>query len=131
MHRYSHWRTRRGRRSGSTPGLKNFRANSVFRASACCSKTLNDTKCYSTWKISGQLCFSGQAQVAKNPVYESVFNTVKIFRANSIFQGKHKVAQKSWMVKGQIVYFYAKVLFSGQIFVAPPVKCLPVRIWVQ
>jgi len=35
-----HRRTRQG--EGSRPGLKNFRANSVFRASAGCSKILND-----------------------------------------------------------------------------------------
>jgi len=41
------------------PGLKNFRANSVFRASASCSKFLNDKK---------------------------YFNPVKNFRANSVFR---------------------------------------------
>jgi len=42
-----------------------FRANSVFRASASCSKFLNDRKISIQWKIPGQLCFSGQAQVAQ------------------------------------------------------------------
>ena len=27
-------------------------------------------------------------------------------------------------------YFLGKLLFSGQIFSAPPAKCLPVRLWV-
>jgi len=35
-----------------------------FRASASCSKILNDTNISIQWKIPGQLCFSGQAQVA-------------------------------------------------------------------
>ena len=42
-----------------------FRANSVFRASASCSKFLNDRKISIQWKIPGQLWFSGQAQVAQ------------------------------------------------------------------
>jgi len=37
---FGHKRTRRGGRQ--PPGLKNFRANSAFRASASCSKILND-----------------------------------------------------------------------------------------
>jgi len=32
------------RGAAAPPGLKNFRANSVFRASASCSKILNDKK---------------------------------------------------------------------------------------
>jgi len=47
-----------GRAAGPT-GLKNVRANSVFRASASCSKFLKDKK---------------------------YFNTVKNFRANSVFR---------------------------------------------
>jgi len=53
-----------GRMDGRPPGLKIFRANSVFRASASCSKILND-KIY--------------------------YNTVKNSRANSVFQGKRKL----------------------------------------
>ena len=119
---YNHRRTRRGVGGGGCPpGLKIFRANSVFRASASCSKILNDNKYFNTvknsratlffranascskilndkkyifsivnsgdplffrasascskllhvkciqWKTSGQLCFSGQAQLLKNP----------------------------------------------------------------
>jgi len=44
--------------------LKNFRAHSVFRASASCSKILN---------------------------VKSIFNTVKIFRAHAVFQGKRRL----------------------------------------
>jgi len=39
--------------------VETFRANSVFRASASCSKILNDKKYLNTVKI------SGQAQVAQ------------------------------------------------------------------
>jgi len=45
-------------------GLKNFRANSVFRASESCSKILN---------------------------VKSILNTVKNFRSHSVFQGKRKL----------------------------------------
>ena len=48
------------------PGLKNFRSNSVFRATVSCSKILNNKIYFRTVKNSGQLCFSGQAQVAQN-----------------------------------------------------------------
>jgi len=46
------------------PQLEKFRANSVFRASSSSSKILKD---------------------------EKYFNAVKIFRANSVFQGKQVV----------------------------------------
>jgi len=45
--------------------VKNFRANSVFRASASCSKILNDKKYLNTVKNSRETLFSGQAQVAQ------------------------------------------------------------------
>jgi len=45
--------------------VKNFRATLFFRASASCSKILNDKIFSIQWKIPGQLCFSGQAQVAQ------------------------------------------------------------------
>jgi len=64
--------------------VKIVRANSVFGASASCSKILNDKK---------------------------YFNTVK-FRANSVFQGKHKVAQKSWMSK----IYSMEWKFSGPLY---------------
>jgi len=38
----------------------------LFRASATCSKILNDKKyIFNTVKIPGQLCFSGQAKLAQ------------------------------------------------------------------
>ena len=51
-------------RGAAAPWLEKFRANSVFRASASCSKILKHKK---------------------------YFNAVKNFRANSIFQGKRRL----------------------------------------
>jgi len=51
-------------RAAAPPGLKNFRANSVFRATASSSKILN------------------------NKIY---FSTVKSFKGNSVFQGKRRL----------------------------------------
>jgi len=46
--------------------VKNIRATLFFRASAGCSKLLSNEKyMFNTVKISGQLCFSGQALVAQ------------------------------------------------------------------
>ena len=45
------------------PVLKNFRANSVFRAKASCSNILNDKKYIFNNVNSGRTLFSGQAQV--------------------------------------------------------------------
>ena len=71
--------------------VKNFTATLFFRASASCSKLLN-VKVYSIqWKISGQLCFSGQSQVAqKSWMVKNIFITVENFTVNSVFQGKVK-----------------------------------------
>jgi len=43
-------------------------------------------------KNSGQLYFSGQTQVVQKAwMIKSIFKTAKNFRANSVFQGKHKL----------------------------------------
>jgi len=62
---------RRTRSCGRSPlrGLKHFRANSVFRASASCSKILNDKKCFNSVKIQGKLCFQVKCKWLKNPVW--------------------------------------------------------------
>jgi len=67
--RKHHRRTRRGvGGDGCTPGLKNIRANSFFRASASCSKILNDKKYiqYSE-KFKGNSVFQGKGTLLKNP----------------------------------------------------------------
>ena len=97
--------------------MKNFRANSVFH---------------------------GKRKVAqKSWIVKNIFNTVKNFRANSVFQGKRKSLNnpERWKifqysefnvslqdVSGPI-RIKLKKLVSGQIFSAPSVKCLPVRLW--
>jgi len=55
----------RGVGSAAAPGLKNFRANSVFRASASCSKILDDKK-YSE-NFQGNSVFQGKRKLLKNP----------------------------------------------------------------
>jgi len=55
----------RGRGAAAPTGLKIFRANSVFSASASCSKILNDKKYFNTVKSFRSTLFSQQAQVAQ------------------------------------------------------------------
>ena len=64
-----------------------------FRASASCSKILSSKKYIQYSKnFQGKLCFSGQAQVAqKSWIVKNMFNAVKNFRGNSVFQGKRKL----------------------------------------
>jgi len=71
--------------------MNNFRANSVFRASASCSKILQDKKYFNTVKIFRvTLFFRASASCSK-------FCMIKIdiryseFRAHSVFQGKRKL----------------------------------------
>jgi len=84
-------RTRRGW-WWQPPGLKTFRANSVFRASASCSKFLND---------------------------KNYFNTVKNFRANFVFQGKSKLLKNvRWQKIYSVQWIHATACYSGQAQVA-------------
>ena len=98
-----------GRWGGRPPGLKNFRANSVFRASASCSKILNDKKCiFSTVKNSrATQFFKASASCSKILNVKSIFNTVKILGQLFFFSGQAQVVQKSWTVKKfSIVYIH-------------------------
>ena len=71
----------RGGGSAAPPVLKNFRENPVFRASASCSKILNDKK-YRFTAVN-----SGQAQVAKKSwLMKNVYIQYSEFRANSVFR---------------------------------------------
>ena len=76
---YNHRRTRRGvRREVALPVLKNFRANSVFRASAGCSKILNDKNYFNTVNnLRATLVFRASASCSKilNDI-KYIFNTV-------------------------------------------------------
>jgi len=69
---------RGGVRGRPPPGLKNFRANSVFRASASCSKIRKDKKIYIQYseKFQGKLRFQGKRKLLKNLNGKKVFNTV-------------------------------------------------------
>ena len=91
---YEHRSTRQGAVGAAAPRLKNLRVNSVFRASASCSKILNDKNILIQWKISGQLCFLRQEQVAKKSwMIKSMFNTVKSFVHICISKGNyHKIS---------------------------------------
>jgi len=72
-----------------------FQGNSIFQASASCSKVLNDKKyIFNTVDSGHTLFFRASASCSKILKVYSMFNTVKNFRANSVFQGKRRVAQK-------------------------------------
>jgi len=73
--------------------VKNSRATLFFRASASCSKILNDKKyIFNTVKNSGEtLVFRGSASCSKILNDKIYLNTGKNFRATSVFQGKCKL----------------------------------------
>jgi len=80
----NHRRTRR--RERQQPGLK------IFRASASSSKILNDEKYIFSAVNSGRtLFFRASANCSKILNVKWIFNTVKNFRAHSVFQGKRKL----------------------------------------
>jgi len=73
--------------------VKSFRATLFFRASASCSKILNDKKYFNTVKkFRSNLFFRASASCSKilNDKKYTV-NIVKIFSDNSVFQGKCKL----------------------------------------
>ena len=85
--------------------IKNIFQYNEFRACASCSKIVN---------------------------VKSIFNTVKIFRASSVFQGKRKVAQKSWMLKIYSIQWKlsGKTVFEGMCKAAQKswlVKIYPIQ----
>jgi len=82
--------------SGHFPYSKEFQGNSVFRASASCSKVLNDKKYINTVKFFRETLLSGQAQASCSKILndDKYFNTLKNFRA-TLFSGQAQVAQKS------------------------------------
>jgi len=66
--------------------------NSVFRSSASCSEIPNNEKdIQNSEQFQRTRCFSGQSQVAqKSWMGKKIFNTVKNFTANSVYQGTVK-----------------------------------------
>ena len=76
-------------RAADPPGLKIFRANSVFRASASCSKTLNDKKIFQySEKFHDNSVFQGKRKLLKNPECKKYIQYSEKFQGNSVLQGK-------------------------------------------
>jgi len=73
-------------RAAAPPVLKNYRANSVFRAGASCSKILNDKK--------------------------YIFNTVKNFRANSVLRASASCSK----IRNGKKYLQYTGKFQGKLF---------------
>jgi len=72
------------RGGGRRPVLKNFRANSVFRASASCSKILNDKKYIQYREFRANAVLRARASCSK--ILNDKKYTVKIFRATLFFK---------------------------------------------
>ena len=69
--------------------MKYSRATLLFRASASCSKILNNKKySFNTVNSGNPLFFRASASCSKIQNIKSIFHTVKIFRASLFFQGK-------------------------------------------
>jgi len=77
------------------PGLKIFKVNSVFRATASSSKILNHKINFSTVKNSrATLFFSASASCSKI-LNKKIYIQYSKFRAPSVFQGKRKLLKNS------------------------------------
>jgi len=71
---------------------KIFRATLFVRASASCSNILDNKQyIFSTVNSGHPLFFRASVSCSKLLNVKSIFNTVKNFRANSVFQGKRKL----------------------------------------
>ena len=70
--------------------------------------------------IQGTLCFSGQAQVAKNPEWKRYIQYREKFQGKLCFSGQAQVDQKLWMIKNiySIQWIQGTLYFSGQVQVA-------------
>ena len=107
----------------------------IFRASANCSKILNDKKIYSIQWIQDKL-FSGKVQVAqKSWMIKNISIQWKIFRANC-FSGQAQIAQKSWVIKNiySMQWIQGKLCFSEQAQVSQKswmVKIYSIQWWVS
>jgi len=72
--------------------VENFRANSVFQGKCYLLKNPENKKyIFSTVNLGHPLHFRASVSCSKLLNVKSIFNTVKIFRANSVFQGKRKL----------------------------------------
>jgi len=68
---------------------------------------------FNTIKSGHSLFFRASASCSKILNVKSIFNTANIFRANSVFQGKRRVAQKSWTVKIFSIQYIQCILTWG------------------
>jgi len=77
--------------------VKNIRANPFFRESASCSNILNDKKYIISTVNSGHPLFfrASACKLLKIPECNKYIQYSEKFQGNPIFQGNHKVAQKS------------------------------------
>jgi len=133
-----HRRRRRGVGGSGCPlGLENFRANSVFRASATCSEILNDKKylnsvknsratvfqckrellkswaiknTYSVQWIQGPSGFQGKRKLLKNPKCKKYIQYSEKFQGNSVFQGKPELLKK---ILNDEIYFNTVNIFRA------------------
>jgi len=74
--------------------VKNCRATLFFRASAICSKILNDKIYFNTVKNSRATVFQGKRKLLTNPECGKYIQYSENFQGNC-FSGQAQVAQKS------------------------------------
>jgi len=98
--------------------VRNFRANSVLQGKCRLFEILNDKKYIFKFNtvISGHtLLFRASTSCSEILNLKTIFNAVKIFRANSVFQGKRRL-YKNLNDKKYIQYseFRANSVFQGK-----------------
>jgi len=110
-----------GAGGGRPTGLKNFRANSVFRTSASCWKTLNDKKYFNTVKNTmTTLFFRASESCSKMLNVKSVFNAVKIFRATLFL----RASASCWKILNNKKYIFSTVNSQHPLFFRANAKLL-------
>ena len=126
MYRCRHRRTRRGVGAASPPGLKIFRANSVFQGKRKLLKTPENKKyIFSTVNLGHPLLFRASANSSKLLNVKSIFNTVKSFRATLFFRASGSCSKilndKKYIFN--TVKVPGQLCFSGQARVVKNHKC--------
>jgi len=97
--------------------VNNFRATLVFRASASCSKILNDIKYIFNTVDSRHTVFQGKRELLKNAEWWKIFQYSETFQGELWFSGQAQVAQKPWMIKNISIQWKisGQLCFSGQV----------------
>jgi len=96
--------------------VKNFRENAVFQGKRGLFKIMNDKKyIFNTVNSGHTLFFRASTRCSKILNVKTIFNSLEIFRANSVFQGKCKML-KILKDKKYIQYneFRAHSFFQGK-----------------